>query len=61
MASTKWPRAGVSPKVKQLITQFFALVDLPEPDAGLRIAAEVFTEDGVFNGTGGSFRGKGTT
>ena len=61
MASTKWPSTGLSPEVKQLITHFFSLVDLPKPDAGLQIAAEVFAEDGVFTGTGGSYEGKGPT
>ena len=61
MASTQWPTTGLSAEVKQLITHFFSLVDLPKPDAGLQIAAEVFTEDGVFTGTGGSYKGRGTT
>lgn len=60
MASTKWPRTGLSAEVKHLITHFFALVDVPKPDIGMQIAADVFTEDGVFMGTGGSFKGKGS-
>ena len=57
--SAIWPSAGVSPEVKQLIKHFFSLVDLPKTDAGLRMAAEVFTEDGVFAATSGYFKGKG--
>lgn len=59
MASTQWP-TGLSAEVKHLITHFFSLVDVPKPDIGVNIAAEIFTEDGVFTGTGGSFKGKGS-
>ena len=56
-----WPRRGVSLETKKLITHFFSLVDLPETDAGKRMAAEIFTEDGIFAATTGQFQGKGTT
>ena len=57
--SAIWPSTGVSLEVKHLIIHFFSLVDLPKTDAGLRMAAEVFTEDGVFEATSGYFSGKG--
>ena len=57
--STLWPSALIAPKVKQLIKRFFSLVDDQDDNAGSRLASEVFTEDGKFFASSGSFEGAG--
>ena len=55
--STSWPSSSLPDSVKKLIDNFFSLVDLKDPEAGSRLADEIFTTDGKFSAVIGSFEG----
>lgn len=44
---TVWPEFEIPGPTKSLISRFFELADLNSPEAGPRMASEVFTSDGV--------------
>jgi hypothetical protein len=44
---TAWPSVVITDNVKELLGKFFTIVDLPDPEAGKRLADEIFTEDGI--------------
>lgn len=54
--STKWPTKVPTPII-QLLDQFFTLVDTRSESIGSRLAEEIFTQDGKFTATGGTFEG----
>ena len=54
--SAKWPTT-VPSTVVQLYDLFFSLVDTRSETAGIQLAEEIFTKDGVFMATSGSFQG----
>ena len=56
-ASTQWPSPEPSSEIKHLINLLFSLADSKETNAGDRMAAEVFAEDGKFLLPTGSFSG----
>jgi hypothetical protein len=60
LEQTIWPDRAIEPEVKDLIAQFFRLVDMNDESAGRQLAQHVFTKDatmitanGVFNGENG--------
>ncbi|KIV79461.1 hypothetical protein PV11_07023 [Exophiala sideris] len=56
---TVWPEAlALDDSVKNVISLFYQLADDNDPQAGPRMASEVFTPDGKFVAAGGSFQGK---
>ena len=54
--SAKWPMT-VHSTVVQLYDLFFTLVDTRSETSGSRLAEEIFTQDGIFMATSGSFEG----
>ena len=56
-SSTEWPATPIPTETKELITKFFTLVDWVNPDAGPRLASEVFAEDGKLVSPGPTFEG----
>ncbi|KAJ5531860.1 hypothetical protein N7527_005253 [Penicillium freii] len=49
--NTVWPTATVlKPEIKDLIRDFYVLADLPDPQAGVQYAADIFTPTGVMKG-----------
>ncbi len=54
--SAEWPTT-VPSTVVQLYDLFFSLVDTRSETSGSHLAEEIFTEDGVFMATSGSFQG----
>jgi hypothetical protein len=44
---TIWPEYPISPKVKAVLELFFTLADLNSPEAGPRLATEVFSSTAV--------------
>lgn len=56
--NTVWPdSARLSQKTKDLISLFYSLADHPGPDAGPRLANEVFMEDARMVAGTGEFKG----
>ena len=55
---TIWPDYPISPKVKAVLEIFFTLGDLNSPEAGPRLAAEVFSPTAVI--VAGSSKTTGT-
>ena len=55
--SAKWPTT-VPSTVVQLYDLFFSLVDTRSETSGSRLAEEIFTQDGIFIATSGSFEGR---
>lgn len=61
LKNTSWPFIVISDDVKCLIAKFFAIVDLPDPNSGNKLAEEIFTEFGVMAAaTGKSIGFEGT-
>ena len=54
--SAKWPTA-MPATVMRLYDLFFSLVDAKSETSGNRLADEIFTQDGIFMATSGSFEG----
>ena len=57
LASTEWPSYPISEAVKQLIGSLFSTLDDTGSGAGDRLADDIFTADGLFDG---AHRAKGT-
>jgi len=56
---TVWPTAvTLDPAVKKLIDLFYSLADDTSPEAGPRMASEVFTKDGKMIAGVGGFSGQ---
>jgi hypothetical protein len=49
-ALVEWPSVQISDPVKQHLDKFFSIMDLNAPEAGDRLADEVFASDGVLVG-----------
>ncbi|KAJ3533983.1 hypothetical protein NM208_g7746 [Fusarium decemcellulare] len=61
---TVWPVPAIDceVKVKEVIAKFYDLADSKSPDAGPRMASEVFTSNASITTPGGTFEGaEGTT
>ncbi|KAH6990181.1 hypothetical protein EDB80DRAFT_882189 [Ilyonectria destructans] len=54
---TVWPAATLNNGVKDLITKFYQLADSKQPDAGARMASEVFSKDATLLSPNGTFQG----
>jgi len=54
---TEWPSTPVPATVKKLMDDFFTIMDNNTPDAGARLAAEIFTPDATFIITAGAYVG----
>jgi hypothetical protein len=54
---TEWPKTPVPETLKKLMDHFFVIMDNNTPDAGARLAAEVFTPDATFILSGGTYVG----
>ncbi|KAK1761941.1 hypothetical protein QBC33DRAFT_502148 [Phialemonium atrogriseum] len=52
-----WPATTLQKGVKEVIARFYELADSKEPDAGPRIANEVFTKDATLVSVSGTFQG----
>ncbi|KAK3045202.1 hypothetical protein LTR09_013083 [Extremus antarcticus] len=57
MKSAVWPQAPIQQEVKDLVYRFFALVDQNRAGVGEELASNVFTSDGIFAGSVGTFKG----
>lgn len=54
---TVWPAATLNNGVKDLITKFYQLADSKQPDAGARMASEVFSKNAILLSPNGTFQG----
>lgn len=52
-----WPATTLQKGVKEVIARFYELADSKEPDAGPRIANEVFTKGATLVSVSGTFQG----
>ncbi|KAF2808131.1 uncharacterized protein BDZ99DRAFT_534054 [Mytilinidion resinicola] len=55
--NTEWPSIGVAPSTKQLLDDFFVILDEDTPDAGEKLATRIFTPDGTFITSSEKFTG----
>lgn len=49
-ASTEWPSIQVPDQVKEQVDKLFSIMDTNAPEAGDRLAEEIFASDGVIEG-----------
>lgn len=54
---TEWPATHIPATLKNLMDHFFVIMDKNTPDAGDRLAAEVFTPEATFTLSGGTYVG----
>lgn len=54
---TEWPSTPVPETLKNLMDRFFVIMDKNTPDAGARLAAEIFTPTATFTLSGGTYIG----
>lgn len=57
--ATTWPNGTIlfDESTKNLVARVYELLDSKDPSSGARLAAEVFSEDGLFAGGTGRFEG----
>ncbi|KAJ5519545.1 hypothetical protein N7453_001967 [Penicillium expansum] len=49
--NTVWPTATVlKPEIQDLLRDFYILADMPDPQAGVQYAADIFTPTGIMKG-----------
>ncbi|CAI6099520.1 unnamed protein product [Clonostachys chloroleuca] len=53
----QWLSSSVGQHTKDLIATFYELADSREPDAGTRMATEIFTKDAIWITANGTFKG----
>lgn len=58
-SATTWPRGTIQldESTKNLVARLYELLDSEDPSSGARLAAEVFSEHGIFAGGTGRFEG----
>ncbi|KAI9836765.1 MAG: hypothetical protein M1819_000930 [Sarea resinae] len=55
--NTVWPAHPIPSSIQHLIERFYVLADLNSPEAGDRLAEEVFAEEATLMGVGSKFTG----
>ncbi|KAL2851934.1 hypothetical protein BJY01DRAFT_208821 [Aspergillus pseudoustus] len=58
LQSTKWSSTAVDPDIQSLIAGFYELADEKSPDAGPRLAHEIFAPSGKLAGSTNTFNGR---